>query len=148
MLIRRRVLKTRLHQRGVSAIEFAILLPFMIVFLYGVLSYAVTSMYQLSLNAMASDAARAAMIVYSSGHSDPEQAARNRTEQFVTSSWLSNITTVQGCAAGGGLLSVDTGILTVCLGVDLPIQPLALGGWRLPDVTSPLTGEASVSVHN
>lgn len=148
MLIRRHLPTSGTHQSGVSAIEFAILLPFMIVFLYGVLSYAVISMYQLSLNAMASDAARAAMIVYSSGDSDPEQTARGRTEQFVTSSWLSNITTVTGCAAGDWLNVDGDGILTVCLGVDLPIQPLALGGLRLPDVTSPLTGEASVSVHN
>jgi len=139
---------TKSGQTGVSAIEFAVMLPFLLVFLYGVLSYTVISLYQLSLNAMAAESARAAMVVYSSdpqGVNGREQRTGGRIDAIVDSSWIPQ--NIDGCAASGQRFGEEGGLLTVCLAVSLPIRPMQLGGFRLPDVGDALIAEASVSIH-
>lgn len=145
MLIKRRLPEVRSRQSGVSAIEFAILLPFMLVFLYGVLSYSVIFMYQLSLNAMAAESARAAVVAYSTNYNNREQEVSERIDAVVGSAWIPQ--QIGGCGTGGQKFSSDSGLLTVCLAVTLPIRPMQLGGLRLPDVNNPLTAQASVSIH-
>ena len=115
------------QQKGVSAIEFAILLPAVVVFFYVVVSYSINFAYLITLNSLAAEGARTGVSAYtteSQNRYDVDMVTQILAD-LVESSWIPS-GRIRGCE--GPLFTVQQtegmNILSVCLSADLPLPAL------------------------
>ncbi|APX92855.1 hypothetical protein BWR19_07880 [Halomonas sp. 1513] len=120
-------------ERGAVAIEFAVLFPLFFVILYAIISYSLLFAMSLTLNALSSEAARAAIAVNTRVGEPPDaQRVEARIQGLVGDSWLSR---VEACDDGDfHRIDAASDELRVCLEAPLPLPQLNLGVLRIPDI--------------
>lgn len=135
-------MKNYRYNRGVSAIEFALILPVMATAFYVLVSYSINFLYLISLNSMAAESARGAISIYSSTQVDRDSQLRQSIDELVSNSLIKG---VRGCD-GDEKFTVkeidDVSWLNVCLGAESPLPPL----WPF-SFDGPLQASASVRIN-
>lgn len=146
-MMRPRVITARIsRQRGISAIEFALVFPVMILVFYAVVSYSVVFLYLLTLNSLVAESARSAVGIFTSDAPERAELVAARIQGVVDNSWMPS-GTVTGCDSSDTYFEIgESNLLSVCLSAPLPMPPLRFGGLRVPDVPENLTASASIQM--
>lgn len=147
-------MKSIRRENGVSAIEFALVLPVAITIFYVIVSYSLAFVYSINLQSLASEIARAGVSVYTI--QVPGQLADQHKSECLRGSTNANVRMecladgiigtslipadrIQGCSTGNSLYRFDDEVIEVCLQADQPLPP-----FRPFTMEGPLRASASV----
>lgn len=153
----------RMGQRGVAAIEFALIFPVFFMLLYGIITYGVIFLAQQSIALAAEEGARAALR-YSSATNPAQRGVVGCNVATGLVSWLGKdaqnnsiatcTSTVPGpCTLPGGASAFPAGVTSQCITVKVfypygskPLVPLLLGPIMNVAIPTVLASAATVQI--
>ncbi|MCT8470191.1 TadE/TadG family type IV pilus assembly protein [Chromohalobacter canadensis] len=137
------------RQKGVAAIEFAIIFPVFFLVLYALIGYAFVFLIQSGLQNLASETARQvatiSTIQVEEDNDEREALLESRVTSLLEDSWLSRFDV--GLLESGQCPSAPSPTSTrvvVCMGAVYPLPTLNLFGLRVPGTPEVLTTHASI----
>jgi Flp pilus assembly protein TadG len=120
------------QQRGVTAIEFAMLFPFFLLILYSIVCYAVILLDKQTLATVAAQAARAAIAA-----ADESKISGQIDAAIAGHTWIAG--RVVPCNGAGSKYTLSGGQLQVCLqATPVPLPTINLGFLSLPPARATL----------
>ncbi|NIE65149.1 TadE family protein [Burkholderia sp. Ax-1719] len=145
--------RSRRHQRGVAAVEFALAFPLFFTILYAIVMYSMMFLVQHSLTSAAAEGARAALVYQYASSTSAALTSRGSaacTRALAVVSWLTQAPTCtpvvsaapSGCSSNTAMDCVQV-TLTYPWGSSPLIPPLPLMGLISP---TSLVGQATVQI--
>lgn len=133
------------HSKGASAIEFALILPTLLLLFYLIVSYGMTFLYLISMNATTSDITRSSIAVYTSFIEDKETEASTRAAAAVNQAWFGS--SASFCPDMSAYIGLDDdNTLTSCVAVDFPFLQIEVMGMTVPGVPDPLMSRSDIQL--
>jgi Flp pilus assembly protein TadG len=124
---------TLADERGQAFVEFALVLPFLVTFLFVIFELAIILTHSLTLNDVASQAARAAAVWRFNGATSACQAANNSAPATIGGQPVT-----VSCGAQNGAGSPFTVTVSTPWSISLPLLPLSTGGQLSSSATEKL----------
>jgi len=114
------------RQAGASAIEFALVFPFVLLIFYGIICYSLILLHKQALTSISSEAARSTLAVV-----DKDEINTQIGKVIAGHSWI----TITDCSGGATYGSLQGNDLTLCMRTSLPPLPtINLGLFGLPSL--------------
>jgi Flp pilus assembly protein TadG len=124
-------LKARRDQSGASALEFALILPLLLLILFAIIEYGWFFANRIVLTNAVSDAARAAVKAREWEGEDPAQFA---AEAFDAACWIADAENIELVAAAASADDIEPGRVAVAVTVDetapRSVEVVAVMGYR------------------
>lgn len=130
--------------KGASAIEFALILPTLLLLFYLVISYGMTFLYLISMNATTSDITRSSISIYTSFIENKDTEAATRAAASVNQAWFGNVATF--CPDMGAYVELNDNLLTSCVAVDFPFLQIEVMDMTVPGVPDPLISRSDIQL--
>jgi len=129
--------KSEARQRGASAIEFALVFPFVLLIFYGIICYSLILLHKQAVTSISAEAARAAL---AAGDVAGIQAEIQNT--INGHGWIAD--RIEGCRDGGAFYTLTGNQLQLCLKASLPNDPpmptINLSAFGLPSLPPDTSG--------
>jgi len=131
--------------KGASAIEFALILPTLLLMFYMIVSYGMSFLYLISMNATTSDITRSSIAIYTSFIENKDSEAATRAAASVNQSWFGAMATF--CPDMNAYIELDAdNTLTSCVAVDFPFLQLNVMDMTVPGVPDPLISRSDIQL--
>lgn len=135
---------SRYRQKGALAIEFALILPTLLLVFYIIITYGVSFLYLISMNAMTSDLTRSSIAVYTSFMEDKDGEANARASAAVNNAWFA--ASASTCPDMENYIVVADDTLTSCVSVDFPFTQIRVLDLTIPGVPDPLISRSEIQL--
>jgi len=133
------------RNKGASAIEFALILPTLLLMFYMIVSYGMSFLYLISMNATTSDITRSSIAIYTSFIENKDSEAATRAAASVNQSWFGAMATF--CPDMNAYIELDDdNTLTSCVAVDFPFLQLNVLDMTVPGVPDPLISRSDIKL--